>query len=231
MVNSKKSSKSLIALVVMAILLVASIVLGATGAWFTSYKAMDPEDLTFGNIEITATADELAVVSSPDRQTAALMPGDEVTISFHVTNTGDKAFIAAKVTVEVAAADGATIPDAEITAFKSMFEGWYVNGELNSATFDGLTLTDNDIVAAGQTAPVDFTITDTLDGEKYGDEWELATVSVTIKVYAIQAENMAAANADDIIMAGNYANGSDTEEFEGMTPATPADPGEGEENN
>ena len=49
----KTNKKSLVALVVMAFLLVASIVMAATGAWFTaSDNASGSEDIQFGKVAI-----------------------------------------------------------------------------------------------------------------------------------------------------------------------------------
>lgn len=72
MVNSKKSSKSLIALVVMALLLVASIALAATGAWFSDI-ASGTGNGTFGTIDVGDT-----VTVTVD---STIMPGDKITVT------------------------------------------------------------------------------------------------------------------------------------------------------
>ena len=52
MVNSKKNTKSIIALVVLSLLLIASICLAATGAWFTANVADKSDTVKFGKIEM-----------------------------------------------------------------------------------------------------------------------------------------------------------------------------------
>ena len=55
MVNSKKMSKSSIAVIVLSILLVLSMILGLTGAWFTDKGSDKTSDsIKFGNIDISA---------------------------------------------------------------------------------------------------------------------------------------------------------------------------------
>lgn len=82
MVNSKKSTKSLIALVVMALLLVASIALAATGAWFSDSGTGSAAG-KFGTVSV----DESISVSIAENP---VLPGDTITIT-NPQYTGDVA--------------------------------------------------------------------------------------------------------------------------------------------
>ena len=102
MVKSK-NKKSVIALVVMAFLLVASIVLAATGAWFsaTADKSLTSGDLTFGALTIGSTTGSSLQLShnggayAEVTEDKLVMPGDKIkgaTVSFTVTSTDDCGF-------------------------------------------------------------------------------------------------------------------------------------------
>ncbi|MGN1221891.1 MAG: hypothetical protein ACI4TT_01490 [Christensenellales bacterium] len=84
MVNSKKMSKSSIAVIVLSILLVLSMILGLTGAWFTDKDNAGNEDatLTIGNIgSVSVTATDyvwhrLGSETQLDPVNDKVMPGD-----------------------------------------------------------------------------------------------------------------------------------------------------------
>ena len=86
MVNSKKMSKSSIAVIVLAIMLALSMILGVTGAWFTGTGNATGVDssLTFGKLgTITVTSGTLTHTDAAgdaveDRD---VMPGDNLTLS------------------------------------------------------------------------------------------------------------------------------------------------------
>ena len=185
MVNSKKNSKSLIALVVMAFLLVASIVLAATGAWFTHNVSDQTDSLTFGNItiavkgtsEFTATHKDGSAVSYAD---ADIMPGDKINFTSTIENQGEAAYLFVKYEVE-GLADGATAPTITL------------GGE-------GLVLvedsSDTYYVAVDATAEKAFSFAATLDGDKYPDDpYENATITITVKFAAVQQANLTAKEA------------------------------------
>lgn len=97
MVNSK-NKKSVIALVVMALLLVASIVLAATGAWFTDKVDKASNDFTFGKIDIDLAAgagftlDDVAVTTAK-----TVLPGCEIKYNGTINNLADAAIVGVKV--------------------------------------------------------------------------------------------------------------------------------------
>lgn len=91
MVNSKKMNKSTVAVIVLALLLVLSLVLTATGAWFTD-KASDSADKTFGTLKLkTVSLDNVAVANTIDTANVKLMPGSTISGDIDVENIGDSA--------------------------------------------------------------------------------------------------------------------------------------------
>ena len=104
MVKSKKMSKTGIAVIVLALLLVLSMVMGLTGAWFTksgqnSSGATNPvAELSFGslgNVSVTAVAGTWKDADGEDVSgRTVVMPGDEVktgSITFTYENAGTEA--------------------------------------------------------------------------------------------------------------------------------------------
>ena len=147
MTNSKKNSKSIIALIVMSFLLVASIVLAATGAWFTSQAKQDAGSLTFGTVVIgldsTAAADVIATSETPNA-TELLMPGDTLEITFQVNYTGTaNAYVVAYVEVTTSGGTG------NMDAIEAM-GGWYAiaDATTNLASTDKLSTTTTSNVEA-----------------------------------------------------------------------------------
>ena len=85
MVKSKKMSKTSIAVIVLALLLVLSLVMGMTGAWFTDYKTgSQPQSINFGNIDIDAEVTEIAAGNW-----AFALPGDTASLAGSVTVKAD----------------------------------------------------------------------------------------------------------------------------------------------
>ena len=87
MVNSKKKmNKSTVAIVVLALLLIVSLVLTATGAWFTDHKdGTSTTTANFGKIQLdtatlTATATDIKG-SDLDLSNTNVMPGDIITLT------------------------------------------------------------------------------------------------------------------------------------------------------
>ena len=97
MVKNKKLSKSSIAIIVLALLLIASLVMGMTGAWFTSRPGQKSSGtLKFGTVVLEVEGNWAAVTDTtnhPYLQTTNLMPGDTVNGRFDLTNTGDEAYV------------------------------------------------------------------------------------------------------------------------------------------
>lgn len=98
MVKSKKMSKSTVAIVLLSLLLVLSLILTATGAWFTAKDSDNATGgtLTFGKIgsvEVTASGNlSHKDINGDDASSRNLMPGDKVeagTITLTYTKTED----------------------------------------------------------------------------------------------------------------------------------------------
>ena len=98
MVKSK-NKKSVIALVVMAFLLVASIVLAATGAWFTDQLHEDSTTLNFGKVDIAETTAFAVTASNTIDTTKELMPGSKLVVAGVITNNENPAWIAYKLSI------------------------------------------------------------------------------------------------------------------------------------
>lgn len=178
MTNSKKNSKSIIALVVMAVLLVASIVLAATGAWFTANGKTDDKTLTFGTVKIAKVEETVAVSNTIDTENVKLMPGSKLAGNLVVNYTGDSAaYIRYKVAVS---GDGAANVTLALTGAEA--DGW-VYAETAAAT--DLTVAINGSVAT------------TVDNEAQGK-----TVTLSFTVEALQKANTAASAKDAFALLG-----------------------------
>ena len=94
MVNSKKMSKSSIAVIVLSILLVLSLILGFTGAWFTDSKDKDLSDdsLKFGTVAINLEEGSAAAWKNRGLtktvETAYIVPGSSMEATLTLSNTG-----------------------------------------------------------------------------------------------------------------------------------------------
>lgn len=93
MVNSKKMSKSSIAVIVLSILLVLSLILGFTGAWFTDKKEGNSSDMTFGTVKLADLEglDAISVSNTIETANKNLMPGSTITGSVTVKSEGNAA--------------------------------------------------------------------------------------------------------------------------------------------
>ncbi len=103
MVNSKKMSKSTVAIVLLSLLLVLSLILTATGAWFTDSGKAGKNDQVLnvgkiGSVEVTATNYVWHRLDSEEQlsaETDKVMPGDylkagSVTITYTPVEGGDQ---------------------------------------------------------------------------------------------------------------------------------------------
>ena len=186
MVKSK-NKKSVIALVVMAFLLVASICLAATGAWFTSEREDAGKTLTFGKVAITVTSTEGLKVVKGDKagnylEATNVMPGDSLSYDGTITNEGDEAYLFVKYSVTGLAAD------ATVT--------FQVGG------VDGVKLTGHEDVyyvkldrkgEANANSSVKFAVE--LTGGSYGNDYATKPITAVLKMQAIQYANFADAAA------------------------------------
>ena len=182
MVNSKKKiNKSTVAIVVLALLLVLSLVLTATGAWFTDKKDGAEITKTFGTVELKVTADDFGKVTRVSNEagtvTEKIMPGDTITYDLTVEKaTGSEDFwYAVAVTI--------TGLDNDITT----------------------TLSPADVKDVSTTTKVTGFVE--LKGTNYGNSFQGKTVKLSYTVYAVQKANVA--NAADALKSLQDATAKD----------------------
>ncbi|MBR4124039.1 MAG: hypothetical protein IKR12_00535 [Clostridia bacterium] len=173
MVKNKKMSKTSIAVIVLALLLVFSLVMGMTGAWFTS-KAGSATDtsLDFGRVVLNVTGGSFGQVSHTNNGDAAyldgveVMPGDSINYSLTVAKAATSEDFYYRIFVTVTGVAGASYT-ADETVYDTTAEGW--NG-----------------THAGSI---------TLAGNVYGNTYQGANISLAYEVRAIQKANITAADA------------------------------------
>lgn len=94
MTNAKRNTKSIIALVVMSLLLVASILLAATGAWFTDKVADKTGTVNFGKINIEYSTTTPFSFAIKDTEGTIVMPGDTLQFAGVIENKEEAAYVA-----------------------------------------------------------------------------------------------------------------------------------------
>lgn len=170
MVNSKKMNKSTVAVIVLALLLVLSLVLIATGAWFTDSAAGEDVNKDFGTIAIEVDTKEFGGVTRVSNEPGAVagdvMPGD--TISYNLTvklaEGSEAAWAVVVLSVKVGDKDFSTsLEDLKADKVISVADatGTKVEGELE------------------------------LDPEVYGNDYQGDKITLNYTVYAIQKANVA----------------------------------------
>lgn len=168
MVNSKKMSKSSIAVIVLSILLVLSMVLGLTGAWFTDVQTGDGVTKDFGKIAITVDDDKFGEVTRAYNDTGVvtgkIMPGDTINYLLKVTADQEDAWFIVVLDVEGVDAGDATTALADMT--------------------------EADVYSTNGTTPVEVTGELELDPTVYGEDYENDTITLNYTVYAIQKANV-----------------------------------------
>ena len=202
MVNSKKMSKSSIAVIVLSILLVLSLILGFTGAWFTDKDAKGEQTVNFGTIDVALDGTSDIGFKNGDNSTLTepLMPGDKVMAKAVVKNTGAEAYYVVKILVSVQVKGAAEQATAK----------YYV---LNGAKTEEASATVMPKLAATTgTATIDLSMD--LDGAEYGNDYQGGKAVVSCEVRAIQAKNLTAAQAYDALVtsynAENFTSGKIT---------------------
>ena len=163
MVNSKKMSKSSIAVIVLSILLVLSLILGFTGAWFTDKLTSGEEGtkVTFGHVELN-DGKAIAITAPAGK----VMPGDKLT----VTNTQYKGAAAYYKLVVTATCDNAELQSSLNTTFGAGAKYGVIAA---SEEFADLTLL-SDI---------------TIDAKTFGNTYQDAVVTLSVELTVIQQQN------------------------------------------
>lgn len=184
-----KNKKSLVALVVMAFMLVASITMAATGAWFTdNATAINGTKLNFGKIALSGEAGTVTAATQKTPTTDLLMPGDKLTIEFSATNDEEAAYWIAVVDVAIS---GITAEPAPDTSAITNLSGTY-----------GTTSTKvTEAVAVAKDGAISGKIELELAGASYGNDFQGATITVTVTLKVVQQENLDAAEAYALLNA------------------------------
>ena len=198
MVNSKKKmNKSTVAIVVLALLLIVSLVLTATGAWFTDKADQDAKsNLTFGKVDIEMTSSDYAAKT----KTAAvdgydIMPGDVIGGTVDVNNKFEAVYVKFTVTAtdELHTDTALTLKNVKLgaTALTADADGSYYGA------------------IAKETASTVFTFDVELTGTAYGNEYQGQKLSFKVSVSAIQQANRgndAKAAFDGVTIEGPVTN-------------------------
>ena len=185
MVKSKKLSRGSLAVLLMALMLALSMVVGMTGAWFTDKDAGDSTGtLTFGTIAISTADAEWEVSTDEPRVTyvADIMPGDSVAYSGTVTNSGDPAYVFVKLV--------ATISTGTLPAGAALPNAWTQLKDGSNADVDGVYYVE---LATNGTQSAALTYE--FAGASYGDTYQGATISLSLVFAAVQKANLATAYA------------------------------------
>lgn len=176
MVNSKKMSKSTIAVILLSLLLCLSLVLTATGAWFTDKADGEGDTLTFGEIDIEVTEDTYTSTGTGYLTDVDIMPGDTVNASVKVNNVKEAVYIR----VTVTATDDVTSSALTLSDVEGM--EW---NETDSCYYGS--------IAQAAEHTISFSVV--LNGDDYGNEYQGQTITFAVKVEAIQQANLASASA------------------------------------
>ena len=211
MVNSKRMSKSKVAMIALAILLVLSLILTATGAWFTyadTREADSAGNLVFRDNAMTLTLSqvgssqvlrdedgdgnfETTLVADLKNGTSDLMPGDKITycdvsIAFAVA-AGEDAWYIIKYDNKYYSAQGTEITAA--TGLKKVSEITGFASNAASLTWQGA----EDITVPG------LNTKNNAQGTAY-DAAEIALGAIEVRM--VQTENLSQANAYTYLTTG-----------------------------
>ena len=204
MVNSKKINKSTVAIVVLSLLLVLSLVLTATGAWFTDKETSSTQkDFTFGTVSVALSGSAESGAWTATGTGAKVVPGSSFTTTLTLSNDGDQ-----DVWVR-AATQTATLTVGEKTL--NDVAGITVTIELDTkgANKDAVAhSSESGVYGLAATKKQDFKVTVTIDKEvantvKVGEETVVlnngsdagvsGTLAVNLVIEAVQQANNTAA--------------------------------------
>ncbi|MGN1213100.1 MAG: hypothetical protein ACI4TZ_03560 [Christensenellales bacterium] len=214
MVNSKKMSKSSIAVIVLSILLVLSMILGLTGAWFTaSTDGIDGSaNGNFGTVDIAQSEDAYKATwsqTSTGTVEGKLLPGSKLTLSGGTVTAAAgtvKSYVMIKITDLVVKIDGAE--DAGFAAYFTLPQFAFDDAtSTGSKTATPATYADMYVVEAEQTLVLkggEATINTLLPTEYEG---KALTITYKVVVRAIQFDNISEAKAYEALSDANWNNG------------------------
>ena len=208
MVNSKKMRKSTVAIVLLSILLCLSMILTATGAWFTSNDKGDGNkiDGAFGTIEVkytqgaNATWEELPVSKS-----AFVVPGSKVSLDGGaITNNSTVvSYMKVKISALTVKIGEHVLTNEQIAALFGSVPAFAVTAE--GATAEGENgMYKVPVGKALSIEKVNLTIANTVKNGTFGlaegvltvENGATITIEYSVKVAAIQADYIDATTAE-----------------------------------
>lgn len=179
MVNNKKMSKSTIAVILLSLLLCLSLILTATGAWFTDKDNGAGKELVFGQVEIavndaTDGCGYSAAKRSAKVEGVDIMPGDTLAAKFKVSNTYEPVYI--KITMGLT---GAEVGSGTLTLAEPAGTSKLVYDSTNKCYYAAIDK------ATSESYELDAKIDEVAFENHYQDK----TVKFTLLVEAIQQAN------------------------------------------
>ena len=176
MVNSKKKmNKSTVAIVVLALLLVLSLVLTATGAWFTDKDSVKQDsNLQFGKVAIsldgTTNAGNWTNLGTAEGN---VMPGSSYTGTITLTNDGDED-VWVRIGTQTATL---TIGNETITGVDSITVTFAMD---TTGGNKGAEKKSDEVYGLAAGAKQDFVVTVTIDGATTGNTITVGDKTVTL---------------------------------------------------
>ena len=219
MVKSKKMSKSSIAVIILSLLLVLSMIMGITGAWFTDkveFTDAESESLGFGRVNIEGTGETTIGYTIYEKtgdpkgnDYSQLIDGDKITItdSLSVANNSNVEilyFVIQTLDVEVTPPQGLVLNSFT----KEDVLSWVKKGEKTLGEFldrqDYGALLISGSLASGGEIPVDdlFNGDYVVDSEGHAnDKVGTFKITATANVYAVQKGNLFVGGEEDSSLA------------------------------
>ena len=183
MERTKRISTQTLAIAILSLLLVASLVMSMTGAWFTDNDGLSYTGTDFGTVEISLTATDFNVAMTDPN--LVIMPGDTVDIQFTVNNSGS-AQMYARFSLDITVgALGVDVINTAIFNQLDLLADWTKNGNYyyyTGATDSILEPLDAHIVDTQFIIPTDL-----------DEAYQGLSVEFTLVVQAIQVANNEAA--------------------------------------
>lgn len=217
MERTKRISMQTLAIAILSLLLVASVLMTATGAWFIDSAEGGDSVGRFGTILLgdLETDGDTTIFTNNFAEGDVVMPGDSIAVDFTIRNNGSAdMWVKFSIAIEVTGDTAGRALAGYLTPGETLGENWYAVGEVDGlyefayklpvvANLDGYVDELGDIVAATQgTVHVEDLFEFPAD---LSQELEHATFSVTLNVSAVQvANNYTTMNPYGTYTAGDY---------------------------
>jgi len=198
MERTKRISMQTLAIAILSVLLVASLLMSATGAWFTSTDGDNHAGYTFGSIELAEIGANVFTFTLDEASGDVIMPGDTIDVDFDITNSGT-ADMYVRFKIEILG----TFDESTFATPMAPLAGWVVGSgayEGDGFYYRSAALVANTAAAVGgvvnDTVNVayEFVIPTTI-----GEVAENQTISFVLTVDAVQvANNTGSTNGTDV---------------------------------